>query len=61
VNEPSAKKGPVLAIGVGVLIATAHLTLGLFGVLTSGQWISGVAIGLVVAGIGNHIRIFGRG
>jgi hypothetical protein len=28
--------------------------------MTAAQWISGVVIGLLIAGVGNHRRIFGR-
>ncbi len=55
-----SRKGPIVAIILGVLIALAHVTLGLTGVMTTAQWVSGVAVGLLVAGLGNHLRIFGR-
>jgi hypothetical protein len=53
-------RGPVIAIVVGLIIAVAHLVLGLASVLNATQWISGVGIGLLIAGLGNHRRIFGR-
>lgn len=61
-DQASARrpKLPYTAIGVGALIAVAHASLGAAGVMTATQWISGVAIGLLVAGVGNHLRIFGR-
>jgi len=51
--------GPVLAITTGLLIATAHTALGLTGRLHPVNWISGAIIGLLLAGGGNHWRIFG--
>ncbi|UXY30240.1 nitroreductase family deazaflavin-dependent oxidoreductase [Streptomyces sp. HUAS TT20] len=51
---------PALTIGAGVLVALAHVVLGASGVMTTGQWASGVVVGLLVAGLGNHLRIFGR-
>lgn len=51
---------PVLAMVIGLLVALAHVTLGVTGVMTEPQWISGLAAGLVIAGLGNHYRIFGR-
>jgi hypothetical protein len=61
VTTRTAKKGPVIAIVLGVLTALAHLTLGVTGVMTTPQWVSGVVIGLLVAGVGNHLRVLGRG
>jgi hypothetical protein len=55
-----SRKGPIVAIILGVLIALVHVTLGLTGVMTTAQWVSGVAVGLVVAGLGNHRRVFGH-
>lgn len=49
-----------ILIVVGLLVAAVHLTLGLGGVLGTASWVSGVGIGLLVAGVGNHIRIFSR-
>jgi hypothetical protein len=49
-----------ILIVVGLLVAAVHLTLGLSGVLGTASWVSGVGIGLLVAGVGNHIRIFSR-
>jgi deazaflavin-dependent oxidoreductase (nitroreductase family) len=43
----------------GILIAAAHLVLGLTGALGTAGWVSGVVIGALTAGIGNHLRIFG--
>ena len=54
------RKLPASLITAGLLLALVHLTLGLTGVMTTGQWVSGTAIGLLVAGVGNHVRIFGR-
>jgi deazaflavin-dependent oxidoreductase (nitroreductase family) len=51
---------PAILIGAGLLILLAHLTLGLGNVLSTSQWVSGAALGLLVAGAGNHVRIFGR-
>jgi len=51
---------PALAIIAGALIASGHLALGVAGIMTTTQWASGVISGLLVAGIGNHLRIFGR-
>lgn len=50
---------PALTIGAGVLVALAHVVLGATGVMTTWQWASGVVVGLLVAGLGNHLRIFG--
>jgi hypothetical protein len=52
--------GPIVAIIAGIVIIVAHLALGVTGVLNGAQWISGGIIGLLVAGVGNHVRIFGR-
>jgi energy-converting hydrogenase Eha subunit B len=52
--------GPVIAIVVGILTILVHLTLAATGVMTAAQWVSGVVIGLLIAGLGNHRRIFGR-
>lgn len=51
---------PALTIGAGFVIALAHVVLGASGVMSVGQWASGVVVGLLVAGVGNHLRIFGR-
>lgn len=56
-----ARTLPTALIAVGLVVAAAHLVLGLGGVLGATAWISGVVLGLLVAGVGNHIRIFGRG
>jgi deazaflavin-dependent oxidoreductase (nitroreductase family) len=58
--RPPLVRLPVLAIVVGLLAVLAHVTLGATGVMTTPQWISGVVAGVVVAGLGNHFRIFGR-
>jgi hypothetical protein len=49
-----------ILIAAGLLTAIAHGVFGLLDALGPGQWISGVVTGLLIAGIGNHIRIFGR-
>jgi hypothetical protein len=51
---------PTILIVAGVLLALIHLVLGISGVMTTFQWVSGVVLGLLIAGVGNHIRIFGR-
>lgn len=51
---------PRLLIGFGAVVAAAHGVLGATGVMSTGQWASGVLIGLLVAGFGNHLRIFGN-
>ncbi|OLZ64216.1 hypothetical protein AV521_36070 [Streptomyces sp. IMTB 2501] len=51
---------PALTIGAGTLVTLTHVALGASGVMTTGQWASGVVIGLLVAGLGNHLRIFGH-
>lgn len=51
---------PKIVIVAGLVVATAHLILGLTGNMTAMQWISGVIIGLLIAGGGNHFRIHGR-
>ncbi|HEX9342154.1 MAG TPA: hypothetical protein VF995_00880 [Actinomycetota bacterium] len=56
----NSKKAPMVAIGAGILIVLAHLTLAVTGVMSAAQWTSGVVIGLLIAGVGNHFRIFGR-
>lgn len=50
----------VVLIGVGLVVGLVHTTLGLTSILTTGQWVSGVVIGLLIAGLGNHLRIFRR-
>ena len=55
-----SRRVPALIIATGLLVTLAHLTLGLSDVLSTSQWLSGAALGLLVAGIGNHARIFGR-
>jgi type IV secretory pathway VirB2 component (pilin) len=55
-----SSRGPTIAIVIGLVIAGAHLALGITDVMTATQWISGVVIGLSIAGAGNHRRIFGR-
>lgn len=56
-TRPSA---PALLIGGGTVVALVHLALGITGIMTAAQWSSGVIIGLFLAGLGNHLRIFGR-
>lgn len=51
---------PALLIGAGAFLVFIHLTLGLTGVMTTAQWTSGMVVGLLAAGLGNHLRIFGR-
>lgn len=53
-------KTPAILIVVGLLVVAAHAALGVAHVMTAPQWISGVAIGLLIAGVANHFRIFGR-
>jgi deazaflavin-dependent oxidoreductase (nitroreductase family) len=54
------RSGPVTAIAAGLAVTAAHAVLGAVGVMTAPEWISGAIIGLVIAGAGNHTRIFGR-
>jgi deazaflavin-dependent oxidoreductase (nitroreductase family) len=56
----TTRRAMIVIIAAGLLVALLHATLGITGVLNARQWISGVVIGLLVAGITNHIRIFGR-
>lgn len=56
----STRKGAKIAIALGLLVASVHLILGVAGVMTKAQWISGLVLGLLVAGLGNHARVFGR-
>lgn len=60
--KPARKSAaaPKVLIGVGLLVALVHAALGAGGVMTTGQWASGVIVGLLIAGLGNHLRIFGR-
>ncbi len=51
---------PKIAIAVGLLVASIHLVLGLADVMTETQWIGGIVLGLLVAGLGNHARVFGH-
>jgi deazaflavin-dependent oxidoreductase (nitroreductase family) len=44
-------------IGIGVVVAFAHALAGAAGVLGPMGWMAGVAIGLLVAGLGNHLRL----
>jgi Flp pilus assembly protein protease CpaA len=55
-----SRRVPALLIVAGLLVTLAHLTLGLSDVLSTSQSLSGAALGLLVAGIGNHVRIFSR-
>jgi deazaflavin-dependent oxidoreductase (nitroreductase family) len=43
----------------GTLLALAHVLLGVTGLMTTTQWASGLVIGLLLTGLGNHLRIFG--
>jgi hypothetical protein len=55
------RRTPIVLIAIGLLTAAAHLVLGpLAGILGTGGWVSGVVLGLLVAGLGNHLRMFGR-
>lgn len=56
----NAKKAPRIAIAVGLLVALALLALAVTGVTTAAQWTSGVVIGLLIVGVGNHFRIYGH-
>jgi hypothetical protein len=58
--RPRTRKVPIIVIVAGLLLALVHLVLGISGIMTTFQWVSGVVLGLLVAGAGNHIRIFGR-
>ena len=51
---------PATLIGVGLLIGVLHASLGAANVVTAGMWISGAVLGLLIAGIGNHQRIYRR-
>jgi deazaflavin-dependent oxidoreductase (nitroreductase family) len=50
----------VTAIIFGALLAVVHVALGAVGTVTRPEWISGLALGLIIAGTGNHLRIFGK-
>ncbi|MBI5946598.1 MAG: hypothetical protein HY875_00480 [Chloroflexi bacterium] len=39
----------IVAVVAGVLIAAAHVALGIAAVVSAQQWLSGMAIGLIVA------------
>lgn len=58
--RPRTRKASTVVVVVGLLLALVHLVLGISSVMTTFQWVSGVVLGLLIAGIGNHIRIFGR-
>ena len=58
VNKP-ARRLPAALILLGIAVAVAHVSLGLAHVLDTAGWISGVILGLLMAGTGNHLRIFG--
>lgn len=60
VRAEAGAEQPVAAIGFGALLAATHLFLGVTGAVTWPEWISGLAFGLIIAGAGNHLRIFGR-
>lgn len=51
---------PYALIAIGAVAVLAHLAPAVHGVLGIDGWVSGVAIGALVAGLVNHIRIFGR-
>lgn len=58
-----ADKSPMLAfvaISSGALLAAVHVILGAVGAVTRPEWISGLALGLIITGAGNHRRIFGK-
>lgn len=41
-------------------MAVLHASLGAANVVTAGRWITGAVLGLLIAGIGNHRRIYRR-
>jgi deazaflavin-dependent oxidoreductase (nitroreductase family) len=47
-------------IGIGVVVAFAHALAGAAGILGPMGWMPGVATGLLVAGLGNHLRLASR-
>ena len=51
---------PATLIGVGLLMAVLHASLGAANVVNAGMWITGAVLGLLIAGIGNHQRIYRR-
>jgi predicted membrane protein len=53
-------KPAVWAIALGILTALVHIILGATGVMTRPEWISGLVLGVLIAGVGNHLRIFGK-
>ena len=55
-----SSKLALAAIGFGILLVLAHIVLGVTGVMTRPEWISGLVIGVLIAGVGNHLRIFGK-
>ena len=55
-----SSKLALAAIGFGILLALAHIILGVTGVMTRPEWISGPVIGVLIAGAGNHLRSFGK-
>lgn len=55
----SARLAPA-AIGFGLLLALAHLIVGITGAMTWPEWAGGLALGLLIAAVGNHLRIFGE-
>jgi deazaflavin-dependent oxidoreductase (nitroreductase family) len=52
---------PLAVIGVGVLTVLIHLALAVTTAMATPQWVSGIVIGLLVAGLGNHLRLFRHG
>lgn len=47
-------------IGVGIAVAFLHALAGAAGILSPAGWMTGVALGLLVAGLGNHLRLAAR-
>ncbi|MDL9977806.1 nitroreductase family deazaflavin-dependent oxidoreductase [Microbacterium candidum] len=47
-------------IGIGIVVAFVHALAGAAGILGPAGWMSGVALGLLVAGLGNHLRLAAR-
>jgi CDP-diglyceride synthetase len=57
----TSPKLTLAAIVFGILLAATHIILGVAGVMTRPEWISGLVLGILIAGVGNHLRIFGKG
>ncbi len=47
------------ALAVAGLVVVALAVLGASGVMTTRQRASGLVIGLAIAGLGNHLPLFG--